>query len=187
MNFDKEQASNWQDIPQDKKAQECMNLNVTENFATGGCNDDVKLLLETGCQLIIANIWFKHKDAHKHSWMCPRWMDFIKTHQRSLHNFPDTRAAGGAICSTGHIMIRSTTGLKIRKQLKKKGQSCQPVMKPKILKLKNVRIRIELDATLNEQLLQLDGTLAQKWTFFRDTVYKASPEKLSSVTRKHED
>ena len=166
--------------------------NVIGNFGTGKCNTNGQLLLETCTehQLVITNTCFKHKDAHKHSWMHPRskhWhlIDYIITRQRDLHDFLDTRAVRGANCSTDHIMIRSSTKLKIRSLIKKKGK--QPHRKLDISKLKNEKIRSDLESAINDQLVQVDGTLEEKWSSFRDTVYKASFEKLGSVIKRHED
>ena len=82
-------------------------------------------------------------------------------------------------------MIRSTTRLKFCKQIKKKGK--QLVRTLDISKLKDDYTRDELEATLNEKLTQNAGSVEEKWSSFRGTVYQVSSEVIGSVTRKHED
>jgi len=97
----------------------------------------------------------------------------------------DTHATRGANCSTDHIMIRSTTRLKIRNQFKKKGK--QPVRKLDVSKLKNDDTRSKLEANLGEKLTLASGLVEEKWSLYREAVYRVSSDVLGSVTRKHED
>jgi len=90
-----------------------------------------------------------------------------------------------ANCSTDHIMIRSTTRLKIRKQFKKKGK--QPVRKLDVSKLKNDDTRSKLKAYLEKKLTLASGSVEEKWSSYRKAVYQVSSDVLGSVTRKHED
>jgi len=97
----------------------------------------------------------------------------------------DTGAMRGANCSTDHIMIRSTTRLKIRKQFKKKGK--QLVRKLNVSKLKNDDIRSKLEANLEEKLTLASGSVEEKWSSYRKAVYQVSSDVLSFVTRKRDD
>jgi len=111
-------------------------------------------------------------------------IDFIITRQRDLSEFMDTRAMRGANCSTDHIMIRSTSRLKIPKQFKKKGK--QPIRKLNVSKLKNDDTRSKLEANLEEKLTLASGSVEKKWSSYRKAVYRVSSDVLGSVTKKQE-
>jgi len=96
----------------------------------------------------------------------------------------DTGAMRGANCSTDHIMIKSTTRLKIRKQFKKKGK--QPVKKLDVSKRKNDDTKSKLEANLEEKPTLASGSVEEKWSSYREAMYWVSSDFLGSVTRKHE-
>ena len=166
--------------------------NVIGKHGSGKINANGERLLNfcSQFQLTITNTCFKHKPAHKNSWMHPRskhWhlIDYIITRQRDLKDIHDTRAMRGADCNTDHIMIRSRTSLIIKKKMKK---SRQPNKKLNVSKLKNADVLDDLKTSLNEKLrLRTPGTVEDTWKNFKTTVYETSKEKLGNVGRKHED
>ena len=164
---------------------------VLGKFGTGRANSNGELLLSicTEHQLVITNTCFKHKPAHKNSWMHPRskhWhlIDFIITRQRDIGDFHDTRAVRGANCSTDHIMIRAKTRLRVRRLIRR---SRLRLKKLDVGKLKCGTTRDELESQLNEKLPNLSGTVEDKWASFKSTVYEVSKDTLGFVERKHAD
>ena len=166
--------------------------NVVGKFGTGNANSNGERLLNlcSEFQLAITNTCFKHKLAHKTSWMHPRskhWhlIDYIITRQRDLKDIHDTRAMRGADCNTDHIMIRSRTSLVVKKKMRKTNQ---PNKKLNISKMKNHETLDDLKTSLNEKLeASTPGTLEETWNEFKTIVYKTSKEKLGTIGRKHED
>ena len=164
---------------------------VLGKFGTGRSNSNGELLLSicTEHQLVITNTCFKHKASHKNSWMHPRskhWhlIDFIITRQRDLCDIRDTRAMRGANCSTDHIIIKSKTRLRVRRLMRK---SSQRPKKHNVNKMWSDTIRIELETNINEKLPVLAGSVEEKWSAFKSTVYEVSKDTLGHVERKHAD
>ncbi len=165
---------------------------VIGKYGCGKLNSNGELLLSVCSehQLCITNTFFKHRPAHKYSWMHPRsknWhlIDFVITRQRDLPDICDTRAMRGANCSTDHIMIRTKAKLKVRRKMKKGKTSCQ---KLDVSRLKSVRVQQDLETALTEKLdCTTPEGVENKWKVFRKTVYDASKEHLGTVGRKHED
>ena len=96
---------------------------VIGKYGCGNLNSNGELLISVCSehQLCITNTFFKHRPAHKFSWMHPRsknWhlIDFVITRQRDLPDILDTRAMRGANCSTDHIMIRTKARLSVRRK-----------------------------------------------------------------------
>lgn len=166
--------------------------NVIGKHGCGKLNTNGELLLSicTEHQLGITNTFFKHKPAHKHSWMHPRskhWhlIDFVITRQRDLTDFMDTRAMRGANCSTDHIMIRSTVNLKVRRKIKK-GKTTHQKLNVRRLKVK--KVQQDLEQALNVRLDVTTSTgVENKWRSFKEAVYDVSKEHLGTVTKRHED
>jgi len=122
--------------------------NVIGMHGSGKINANGERLLNlcNQFQLAITNTFFKHKPAHKNSWMHPRskhWhlIDYIITRQCDLKDIHDTRAMRGADCNTDHIMIKSCTSLIIKRKMKK---SKQPNEKLNVNKLKDKEILDDL-------------------------------------------
>ena len=117
-----------------------------------------------------------------------RIINCTNNRQRDFNDFLDTCAARGANCSTNHIIIRSTTRLKLRNQFNKKVDK-QLFKKPYISKQRNVDIQNELETKLKKQFTLIKGTEEEKWSLFRDAVYHAESDVLYSgcVTRRHEE
>ena len=112
-------------------------------------------------------------------------IDYIITRQRDLPDFLDTRAMRGANCSTDHVMIKSTTRLRVR-QIKKKGKL--PTKKLDTSRIKIKSVREDLGASLTERLtVVVPGPVEDKWNSFKSIVYEVSREKLGTIKRKHED
>ena len=167
---------------------------VLGKFGTGKLNSNGELLLSlcSEYQLAITNTFFKHKAAHKHSWMHPRsrhWhlIDYIITRQRDIGDFLDTRAMRGANCSTDHIMIKSTSRLKIRRKVAK---GRYPAKRLDTTKLKLETVRNDLVTALNERLnlnQSISGSVDESWNAFKKVVSGTAKEKLGIARYKHED
>lgn len=170
--------------------------NITWSKALGkyGCgkvnsNGELLLSLCMEHQLCITNTFFKHKPAHKNSWMHPRskhWhlIDYIITRHRDLPDIRDTRAMRGANCNTDHIMIQTQVRFKLRRKIKK---TKQPPKKIDVNCLKRKDVREQLENALNERLAEPTGEVDSDWTSFRETVYETSKEHLGPVKKCHED
>ncbi|XP_063585355.1 uncharacterized protein LOC134762738 [Penaeus indicus] len=154
------------------------------------------LLLLSLCaeeNLVITNTVFKHKDAHKVTWMHPRskhWhlLDYIITRQQDLGDILDTRALRGADCWTDHILLRCRALFTIHKSVKKKPSCIKRKLDVSQLKCSNVQ------KTLQEQLceqlpaLPVDtDTPEHAWRKFREAVFSAAETTLSFYKCKHQD
>ncbi|XP_063598682.1 uncharacterized protein LOC134775152 [Penaeus indicus] len=154
------------------------------------------LLLLSLCaeeNLVITNTVFKHKDAHKVTWMHPRskhWhlLDYIITRQQDLGNILDTRALRGADCWTDHILLRCKAPFTIHKSVKKKPSCIKRKLDVSQLKCSNVQ------KTLQEQLceqlpaLPVDtDTPEHAWRKFREAVFSAAETTLGFYKCKHQD
>ena len=165
---------------------------VLGKFGTGKLNSNGELLISlcSEFQLAITNTFFKHKAAHKHSWMHPcsrHWdlIDLIITRQRDIEDFLDTRAMRGANCSTDHIMIWASTRMAIRRRTKK---GRQPTAKLDVGKLKQKSVREDLESAYSSKLDQpFNGSSVECWDAFKAVVYDTAKEHLGNVKRKHED
>ncbi|XP_063586262.1 uncharacterized protein LOC134763626 [Penaeus indicus] len=144
-----------------------------------GRENSIGLLLLSLCaeeNLVITNTLFKHKDAHKVTWMHPRskhWhlLDYIINRQQDLGDILDTRALRGADCWTDHILLRCKALFTIHKSVKKKPSCIKRKLDVSQLKCSNVQ------KTLQEQLceqlpaLPVDtDTPEHAWRKFREAL-----------------
>ena len=154
------------------------------------------LLLLSLCaeeSLVITNTVFKHKDAHKVTWMHPRskhWhlLDYIITRQQDLSEILDTRAMRGADCWTDHVLLRCKARFAVHKLVRKKPNCIK--RKLDVSRLKCTGIQSELQEKLCELLpaLPVDTDTAEHaWTVFRDAVFSAAETALGFCKRKHQD
>lgn len=143
--------------------------------------------------LVITNTVFKHKDAHKVTWMHPRskhWhlLDYIITRHQDLCEILDTRALRGADCWTDHVLLRCKARFIVHKPVRKK-PSCIK-RKLDVSRLKCASVVSELQEKLRDQLPALPAdtdTSEHAWSVFRDAVFSAAETALGFRKRKHQD
>ena len=166
-------------------------LKVLGKFRTGKTITNRNLLLSI-CKehlLVITNTNLKHSQIHK-NWMQPRskhWhlIDYIITQLHDLLDSLNLSAMGGVNCSIDHVMIKSTTKLRVRRR---KRIVKMPVRKITVNMIKITRVRDEMQASLNDKVAEISaGIVKIKWNAFKSIVHKASKEKLGTVARKHVD
>lgn len=90
----------------------------------------------------------------------------------------------GANCSTDHIMIIAKTGLRARRPMRKSNRRPRKI---NVDKIKTETIRTDLEDSTRERLPTLSGSVEEKWSTFKSTLYEVSKDTFGYVRRKRAD
>ena len=134
---------------------------VLSKFETGNANTNLLLSICTEHQLVITDIYLRHKQTHPR---CKHWHHIHITRLRDQPELLNTRAMRGANFCTDHVMIKSSTKLREKRRIRR---NSQPTRSKSIVK-------DDLQASLKDRQAEIPAGTVRKWNSFKSILYRVS-------------